>query len=252
MAVPAVAQTDCAPTSDAIVTDRPDVTNSSIVVPPESLQIENGVNLTARDDARLLDGTNTRVRLGAAPCLELLADLPDAVFRLRGGGSGGVSNLTPAIKWQLGPLPGGGGWGTSGMVTIFFMPAQESKHTEEGTFVLEREVGEHADLFVEYVGDFPDQGGPSHAFNSGGAYRLTPRQQIDFHLEFRAQPQCAQLRARDRLFLPLRRAFLGASYQLSATSRCNPQQISHLMPMRMPSLLCVIPCITRCSRTWPT
>lgn len=220
LAAPAAAETRCAPASDEIVTDRPSVTNSSIVVPPGSLQVENGVDLTARDDARLLDGTNTRLRLGLAPCLELLADLPDAVFRLRGPSPGGVSNLTPAVKWQLGPLPGeidlsataglglptgtsrlvgrgaqpyvqfpwsreiGGGWSTSGMFTTFFSPAQTSKHREEGTFVLDRAIGEHADLFVEYVGDFPDQGGPSHALNSGGTYRLTPRQQIDFHVQF--------------------------------------------------------------------
>jgi Putative MetA-pathway of phenol degradation len=220
VAIPAAAETRCAPPSDEIVTDRPDVTNSSIVVPAGSLQIENGVNLTASGASRLLDGTNTRMRLGVAPCLELLADLPEAVVRLRGPAPGGVSNLTPAVKWQLGPLPGeidlsataglglptgtrrlvgrgvqpyvqfpwsreiAGGWGTSGMFTTFFTPAQASKHREEGTLVLERAIGEHADLFVEYVGEFPDQGGPSHALNSGGSYRLTPRQQIDFHVQF--------------------------------------------------------------------
>ena len=51
-------------------------------------------------------------------------------------------------------------------------------------FVIEKKVGERADLFVEYVGDFPDRAGPRHLLNSGGAYRLTPTQQIDFHVGF--------------------------------------------------------------------
>jgi hypothetical protein len=47
---------------DGVATDRPDVTNSTVVVPAGSLQIENGINVNARDGDRFLDGTNTRFR----------------------------------------------------------------------------------------------------------------------------------------------------------------------------------------------
>src|SRR5438105_14798029 len=67
----------CPDTQSEIQTDRPDVTNSSFVVPNGSLQAENGINLTARRASRSIDGTNTRIRLGVASCIELLADLPD-------------------------------------------------------------------------------------------------------------------------------------------------------------------------------
>jgi len=50
----------CPVIGDEIATDRPDVTNSSVVVPAGSLQIENGINFSARDSDRFLDGTNTR------------------------------------------------------------------------------------------------------------------------------------------------------------------------------------------------
>ena len=44
------AKADSCPSSkDEISTDRPDVTNSSVVVPAGSLQIENGINFSARD-----------------------------------------------------------------------------------------------------------------------------------------------------------------------------------------------------------
>jgi hypothetical protein len=52
----------CPVIGDEIATDRPDVTNSSVVVPVGSLQIENGINVSARDGDRFLDGTNTCFR----------------------------------------------------------------------------------------------------------------------------------------------------------------------------------------------
>ena len=71
------AHADSCPTAkDEIVTDRPDVTNSSIVVPVGSFQSENGVNFRDQDGGQIIDGTNTRWRLGIIPCLELLVDLP--------------------------------------------------------------------------------------------------------------------------------------------------------------------------------
>src|SRR5260370_15966007 len=39
----------CPSVKDEIDTDRPDVTNSSVVVPGGSLQIENGLNISTRD-----------------------------------------------------------------------------------------------------------------------------------------------------------------------------------------------------------
>ena len=70
------------------------------------------------------------------------------------------------------------------MFTQFWFPGQKSNAISEATFVVEREVGAHADVFVEYVGDYPNHGAPSQLINSGGAYRLTGNQQIDFHAGF--------------------------------------------------------------------
>jgi hypothetical protein len=218
--VAASAGENCPDTQSEIQADRPDVTNSSFVVPNGSLQAENGINLTARRASRSIDGTNTRIRLGVARCIELLADLPDYFRSVHGVAPTGFSDLAPAVKGQLGPLPGGvvlsataglglptgasrisghgynpyvqfpwsrglgGGWGLSGMFTQFWFPGQpKSDAISEATFVVEREVGAHADLFVEYVGDYPNHGGPSQVVNTGGAYRFTT-QQIDFHAGF--------------------------------------------------------------------
>jgi hypothetical protein len=211
----------CTQPSAPIATDRPDVTNSSVVVPVGSLQSENGANVSRRDGADIFDGTNSRLRLGIAPCLEVLVDLPNYVGTFRGDGASGFANLTPALKWQISPVPGkfdlsmtigaglptgavavagpgvqpylqfpwsmeiGRGWGISGMVTNFFTPTDPvSKYANQSTFVIEREFGERSFLFVEYVGGFPLNGATSHLFNSGGGYRITETQQIDFHIGF--------------------------------------------------------------------
>ena len=79
----------------------------------------------------------------------------------------------------------GRGWAITGMVTNFFTPANPAtKYSNQSTFVIEREFGERSFLFVEYVGDFPLHGGTGQLINSGGGYRITETQQIDFHIGF--------------------------------------------------------------------
>jgi len=218
---PARAVDGCPTSKDEIATDRPDVTNSSLVVPMGSFQSENGINLSGRNGATVFDGTNSRLRLGVAHCLEVLVDVPDYFAVLGGEGNSGATDVTPAIKWQVSPVPGkvdlsivagaalptgtpsiagrgtqpylqfpwswelGAGWALNGMDTAFFFPSDpDNKLIFETTLSLEKKVGEHADLFVEYVGDYPEHGTSLLMLNSGGAYRLTKTEQIDFHVAF--------------------------------------------------------------------
>jgi Putative MetA-pathway of phenol degradation len=211
----------CPTAKDDIATDRPDVTNSSIVVPTGSLQNENGVNYSKREDGRTIDGTNSRWRLGVAPCLEVLVDLPTYFANVQGPGSSGFSDVSPALKWQISPIPGKvdlsvvvgmalptgavaiagrgvqpylqfpwswelhDGWGVSGMLTEFFRPSDfTAKHITETTFVLEKKLTEQFSVFTEYVGDYPEGAGPSLLLNSGAMYRLNRTQQVDFHIAF--------------------------------------------------------------------
>jgi hypothetical protein len=209
----------CPQPSDEIATDRPDVTNSSLVVPAGSFQSENGINLASRDGGRTGDGTNTRWRLGIVPCFELLVDLPNYFQNLKRPGSSGFSDVAPALKWQISPVPGKidlsmtvgvalptgaadisgrgaqpylqfpwswelrDGWGLSGMFTEFFRPADPtSKRITETTFVIEKKLAAKFSLFTEYVGDYPDGAKPTQLLNNGGIYHLTPYQQLDFHV----------------------------------------------------------------------
>lgn len=211
----------CPTAKDEIATDRPDVTNSSLVVPAGSFQSENGVNFRGQDGGQIIDGTNTRWRLGIAPCLEILMDLPTYFGPVRGPGSSGFTDVTPAIKWQVSPIPGKidvslvagvalptgavniagpgtqpylqmpwswelhDGWGVSGMLTEFFRPSDVvTPRITEATFSVEKKLTDKASLFVEYVGDYPENASPSQLINSGGLYRLSPTQQVDFHVAF--------------------------------------------------------------------
>ena len=166
-----------------------------------------------------MDGTNTRLRTGIANCLEFLVDTPTYFANVQGPKNSGFSDVAPALKWQISPVPGkvdlsavfgvalptgsasiagrgsqpyfqfpwswelDRGWGLSGMLTEFFRPSDPtSKRITETTFVIEKKVTERASLFVEYVGDYPQNGSPSQLLNSGGVYRLSPNQQLDFHV----------------------------------------------------------------------
>ena len=209
----------CPQATEEIATDRPDVTNSSIVVPVGSLQSENGVNTGLQNGKQGIDGTNSRWRLGVAPCLELLVDLPTFFANAHGNGVSGFSDVSPAVKWQISPLPGKfdlsivsgvalptgasalvgrgpqpyvqlpwsselrNGWGISGMLTEFFRPDDPSaRNFTEATFVVEKKLSERFSMFTEYVGDFPQGQSAIQMWNSGGMVHLTRTQQLDFHV----------------------------------------------------------------------
>ena len=159
------------------------MTDSSVVVLTGSLQAANGINLTARRPWRDIDENPD----GVADCAELLVDLPDYFRAVHGRDPTGFSDVVPAVKVQLGSLPGGGvfsataglgvptgargisghgynpyvqfprsreiggGWSLSGMFTPLWFAGQKSNAISEATFVAEREVGAYADLFVELI-----------------------------------------------------------------------------------------------------
>jgi hypothetical protein len=217
----APAKADGCPTASSdIDTDRPDTTNSSETVPAGSLQLENGINIADWSDGTRLDGTNSRVRLGLVDCGEVLVDVPNYSFSPRAAGVRGFTGIAPAAKWELQGLPEGlqvsvvagaglptgpasnggdttrpylqlpwsqeigGDFSLHGMVTQTWIPGQASDRMFEETLSLERELGEAADVFVEYVGDYPRHETASQVLNFGGAWRFTRLQQIDFHAGF--------------------------------------------------------------------
>jgi len=211
----------CPGTDKPIATDRPDVTNSSLVVPLGSFQNENGINVSTGRHFEAIDGTNSRLRYGIAHCLEVLVDVPNYVGSLHRGGHSAFGDVAPAIKWQVSPIPGtfdlslaagaalptgdvsiagrgtqpylqapwsyelGHGWAINGMFTSFFKPSEVGgKQLTETTFSVEKELREDLAVFVEYVGDFPQVGRNQQMINSGASWHADKLHQIDMHVAF--------------------------------------------------------------------
>src|SRR5260370_42158734 len=90
-----------------IVTDRPDITESSIVIPVGSVQVENGFTWTRDHRTSAIDLPETLFRLGLFGRTEVRLTAPNYLDRT--GGQYPLSRLGDAsigIKGQLGPPPG--------------------------------------------------------------------------------------------------------------------------------------------------
>ena len=79
-----LADADCPTSADSINTDRPGVTNSSVVVPYGSFQAESGIDWAVNGGSNLLSGSSTRLRVGIAHCTEFLIDVPNYMGAING------------------------------------------------------------------------------------------------------------------------------------------------------------------------
>jgi hypothetical protein len=195
-----------------IVTDRPDITESAIVVPTASLQAENGATWTGGRHAKGLDICQSLLRLGVGEGYELRLALPS---RFEGFSLG--------LKRQLGPVRGfdvslivaaslpvgstqyrhrvdpflkipwsrelGHGWSVGGMQSVFWLTEDGRRNlTWEPTFVVERELTRSAYAFAEYGGDYPQRGDSKQTAHFGAAYKIGSNNQLDLHFGFGLSP----------------------------------------------------------------
>jgi hypothetical protein len=205
-----------------IVTDRPDITESAIVVPKGSLQFENGLTWTSDHGQTALDLSETLVRFGVSDRTELRIVVPNYLDGFTGRASAsGFGDVALGMKQQLGPLPGEfdlsvivalsvptgadrisshgfdpfikfpwsrdlkEGWSTGGMESLFWYTEDRRRNlTGESTFYIEKQITKPWDAFAEYGGDFAQRGGSKEVAHFGTAYRITPKNQIDFHFGF--------------------------------------------------------------------
>jgi hypothetical protein len=205
-----------------IVTDRPDVTESSVVVPKGSLQLENGITWTSDRGANTIDLAETLMRFGASTRTEIRIVAPNHLNGLSYPDSpSGFGDIALGMKQQLGPLPGGfdlsliaalslptgadrvsshgfdpfiklpwskdlrAGWSIGGMQSVFWNTEDGRRNlTGEQTLYIEKQLTKPWDAFAEYAGDFAQWGGSKQIAHLGTAYRITPTQQVDFHFGF--------------------------------------------------------------------
>lgn len=209
-----------ADTDSPISTDRPAVAESSTVVPVGSFQAENGFLISSDQGQRTLDGPETSMRFGIASNTELRLGAPDYYHDAlsQAGVASGFGDITIGMKQQLGPaygfdvsiiafvsLPTGvaaisshgydpglqlpwsrklsTNWTAAGQLALYWPTSQPNTRTltGESTFLVDRQLTQAMDAFIEYAGDFPQRGGPRHLLHFGAAYKITPHNQLDIH-----------------------------------------------------------------------
>ena len=212
------AQTCGANAQSPIATDRPQITNSSVVVPCGSLQFENGFQVTGTGGQRSLDFPETSVRFGISAKTELRFSAPNYLLNdASASGANGPGDVSLGFKQQLGPirgfdvcivpsfsLPTGTksisshgydptvqlpwsrsltkAWTVAGQLGVGW-PTEAGRHIASGqtSLYVDRQLTSPWDAYVEYSGTFPQQGGPQHLIDFGTAFKPTPHQQLDIH-----------------------------------------------------------------------
>jgi len=208
--------------SSTISTDRPQITNTSTVVPCGSLQFENGFEQTGSAGHQGFDAPETSVRFGIANKTELRLGLPNCLFHDNTGSAiaNGASDLLLGFKQQLGPthgfdvslipsvsLPVGANaisshgydpsvqvpwsrsltkmWTVAGQLSLFDPTSIGRRNvTGQASVYFDRALGSVWDAYVEYSGAFAQRGGPQHSVDFGAAYKISPHQQLDLHCNF--------------------------------------------------------------------
>lgn len=199
-----------------IATDRPAITNSSVVVPSGSVQVENGFQATTASGQRAFDGPESLVALGLTDATELRFTVPDYIGADVGSGFG---DLALGVKQQIGHTADGfdvsvivflnfptgakavsshgydpglqlpwsrkisENWTAAGMLSMYWLTQSGDRNlTGESTFLFDRQLTGSWDAFAEYAGDFPERGEPRQLLHAGTAYKLGPFQQLDLHV----------------------------------------------------------------------
>lgn len=222
LALPAGGQKCGSDAQSTITTDRPQFTSSSIVVPCGSLQFENGFLVTGNGGQQTTDFPETSVRFGVLRKTELRLGVPDYFYNYdsASGFTNGFGDMSVGFKQQLGPvakfdvslipsvsLPSGANlisshgydptiqlpwsrglsknWTAAGMFSVSWLTQSSRRNrTGQASMYFDRQLTAPWDAYVEYSGSFPERGGPQNFINSGTAYKLSPNQQLDFHVIF--------------------------------------------------------------------
>src|ERR1700683_1872930 len=203
---PSAADTDV-----TINTDRPAVTDSSVVVPAGALQVKTGVRATDRNGRYARDFPETLLLYGLFDKTELRLTVPDYYHNLPAslGSASGFGDGAIGVKQQLGAaagfdvslvafvsLPTGAqsltshgydpgmqlpwshslpaGWTVAGQFAACWPTlAGRRDATGEATVLIDRQLTAPWDAFLEYAADFPGRGGAPAALR-WGARRQSP------------------------------------------------------------------------------
>jgi len=207
---------------DPIATDRPDFTESALVVPHRMIQIETGFTYQWSRQAFVLSGPEALFRISTGARSEIRIGIPDMNWQRSGGTtSNGFSDTYVGSKIQLGPLKNGDdlalipaitlpsrdsnfssgsvdpelkvcwgrdlnhGWGVTAMAYgLYTTDTQGRLFVYQQTVSFGRELSERSAVFLEYAGTFSGRTTPDHVIHFGFLYQPTVDTQFDIHAGF--------------------------------------------------------------------
>lgn len=204
------------------ITDRPDFTETGVVVPVGVLQLEMGGTFEHGNGVKSFNMPELLLRYGFAKRWEWRLGLPDYAHQSsNGANTQGHGDTYVGFKYQAGPTRSGIDISIIPGVTLptghrdfsnrhlvpealicleqdlterlswaamlgFSYPEENGSRnfTYHQTLVLGSEMNKRLSLFLEYAGTFPRRGASQHLIHTGLAYTLDSRSQLDFHFGF--------------------------------------------------------------------
>jgi hypothetical protein len=207
---------------DVIATDRPDFTESALVVRRNQLQIETGFTFLRSSGLSSFGAPEALFRYGVGKKFEWRLGLPNySSFRAGGQNQAGFGATYLGFKYQIGPVgddvnisvipavfaPTGGrgfnsgDWdpevkfcfsksltdrfGISGMLYAAYPTQPDGRNFFlQQTVTLGYAHNNRWGTFYEFVNTFPERGASQHFFHSGVTYLLNRNTQLDIHFGF--------------------------------------------------------------------
>ncbi|MBV6458226.1 MAG: hypothetical protein HONBIEJF_01351 [Fimbriimonadaceae bacterium] len=204
---------------EPIITDRPDFTESAVVVRRGRLQIENGVTWDDDNGQRSAQFSESLVRYGVADRFEARLEIPNWVAVTEGSGWGPTA---VGFKWQVGPTATGfdAAWiamlgipsgsidhgirrvepslsfclsrdlgerlSVAGMINLTWPAADTARTAEFGpTISFAYSLAEKLGAFLEYAGTFAERAQPENLLHLGLTYQPQRNLQWDVHAAVR-------------------------------------------------------------------
>lgn len=204
---------------EEIATDRPDFTESELVVPAGMIQIENGMTLERDSSNYSYSLPESLFRIGTTDNFEFRVGAPLFNVQKTGGETGnGWGDTYLGFKYQIGPLPGDIGLS---IIPAVFAPTGDAGYTSDGwdpevkicyatdideifsiagmsylalptvngdrswayqqTVTFNMGVTNKVGTFIEYAGSAFEIGTPEHLLHQGFTYLLNNNNLLDVH-----------------------------------------------------------------------
>jgi hypothetical protein len=218
--LPAMAAAEPVPEFVELGGDRPDFTESALVVPPGALQVEGGMTWEWSDGGETgFQAPELALRYGCWKRFEWRLGLPNYVsLPADGGRISGASDTLFGFKVQAGPLPTktdlavivqfsvptgsleltsdrvdpeikvpfshplGGPWSLNGQASVFFPTVDDDRSSVfQPTLSIARDLTARSGAFVEYIGEFSELFEDVNLLHVGYTYQVLPRLQLDVH-----------------------------------------------------------------------